>query len=152
LGKYNKTKHPIGFKVVEGALYFLEYAVILPLIILLWFIVLTILLMLLTERSVDTLLLISATLIVAIRMTSYYHHDLSIELAKLVPFTLLATSLVSPEFFSIERVIGQITLIPNVFGHIFYYLFLIVIVEVVLRGFELLSSFFQEDIEVNRKK
>ena len=147
LGKYNKTKHPFIVKLVAGLLYFIEYVLILPFFIFLWFVILTIFLLILTDRTITTLLVISATLIAAIRMTAYYHQDLSKDLAKLIPFTLLATSLLQTNFFSVERVLGQISLIPRAFGHVFYYLSFIIILEVVLRGFELFGSIFQADIK-----
>ena len=150
LNKYNKSTHPFVVKFVAGLLYFLEYVLILPFFIFLWFIVLTIFLMLLTERTIETLLIISATLIAAIRMTAYYNQDLSKDLAKLVPFTLLATSLLSPNFFSVERVLGQIALIPTVFGPVLYYLIFIIALEMVLRGFELFGGMFQSDAKIKK--
>lgn len=152
LAKYNKSTNPLFVKLVAGLLYFIEYVLILPFFIFLWFVVLTIFLLLLTERTIETLLLVSATLIAAIRMTSYYSQDLSKDLAKLVPFTLLATSLLTPNFFSVERVLGQIALIPNVFGNVFYYLLFIVILEIVLRSFELFGSLFESEEPKVKKK
>ena len=37
LNRYNTAEHPTNAKVVAGALYFLEYAIILPFLIFFWF-------------------------------------------------------------------------------------------------------------------
>ena len=89
LNKYNKSKHPFMTKLVAGALYLLEYILILPFLIFLWFTVLTLLLIVITSGlEIQAVLIISATIIATIRMTSYYHESLSQDIAKLVPLTL----------------------------------------------------------------
>lgn len=152
LNKYNKSKHPTMTKLIAGGLYLVEYALILPILIFLWFAVFTMLLIFITEDlSVGTLLIIAGTVIAAIRMTCYYSEDLSKEIAKLVPFTLLATSLLNPGFFSVQRVFSLFTEIPSLFGEIGIYLFFIIILEVILRGFDFLFSLFQLDEPIKKK-
>lgn len=153
LNKYNKSTHPLATKLIAGALYLAEYILILPLLIFLWFTIFTILLIFITEDlSINTLLIISATVIAAIRMTSYYTEDLSKEIAKLIPFTLLATSLLTPKFFSVTRVFSLFSEIPTLFGEIGIYLFFIIILEIVLRGFDFLFSLFDWDESILKKK
>jgi len=150
LNKYNRSKHPTVEKLFAGGLYFIEYIVIMPFLIFFWFSIFTIFLIFLTD-SVETslLLIISATIIGAIRMTSYYKEDLAKDLAKLVPFTLLAVSLLNPGFFSIERIIGQFSELTNFFGSISTYLIFIIIIEIILRFFDFLFSLFGlEDKEI----
>ena len=151
LNKYNKSKHPATAKMVAGGFYLLEYIIILPFLIFFWFLIFTVFLLLLTESlPVSTLLIISATIIAAIRMTAYYNEDLSKDLAKLVPFTLLGVSIVNPNFFNVGRVISQITEIPQFTSHIVSYLIFIVVLEVVLRIFEFAFSIFNLKEEVPR--
>lgn len=143
LNKYNKSKHPTGAKMLAGAFYLLEYIVILPFLIFFWFLIFTLFLLLLTENlPVNTLLIISATVIAAIRMTAYYNEDLSKDLAKLVPFTLLGVSLINPTFFNVGRIISQLSEIPQFISHIVSYLIFIVALEIVLRIFEFIFSIF----------
>ncbi|RLG10935.1 hypothetical protein DRN73_06620 [Candidatus Pacearchaeota archaeon] len=144
LNKYNKSKHPLFAKLIAGGLFFLEYLLIMPLLIFLWFAIFTILLIFITENlSIDALLIISATTIAAIRMLAYHHEDLAQDVAKIIPFTLLATSLLNPDFFSVERVLGRIKEIPGVFDKILIYLLFIILLEAVLRLIDFLFSLFQ---------
>lgn len=148
LNKYNKSEHPATSKMLAGVFYLLEYIIILPFLIFFWFLIFTIFLLVLTTNlPVGTLLIISATIIAAIRMTAYYNEDLSKDLAKLVPFTLLGVSIINPNFFDVGRIISQIGEIPQFTTHIISYLIFIVALEVVLRIFEFIFSIFNLDDE-----
>ncbi len=149
LNKYNRSKHPATAKMLAGLFYLLEYIIILPFLIFFWFLIFTVFLLLLTNNlPVGTLLIISATIIAAIRMTAYYNEDLSKDLAKLVPFTLLGVSIVTPNFFNVGRIISQVTEIPQFISHIVSYLIFIVALEIVLRIFEFAFSIFHLKEEV----
>ena len=153
LGRYNQSKHRLFMKFFALILYVIEYLVILPFLIFLWFGVFTILLILLTENlSVQTLLLISTIIISAIRITSYYKEDLSKDIAKMLPFTLLGVFITNfTSGFSFERILSQLSQIPNFFSHIFSYLAFIFLVEFVLRIIEILfvasGKISEEDLE-----
>ena len=149
LNKYNKSQHPTTAKMLAGFFYLLEYIIILPFLIFFWFLIFTVFLLVLTNGlPVGTLLIISATIIAAIRMTAYYNEDLSRDLAKLVPFTLLGVSIINPNFFDVGRIISQISEIPQFFSHIISYLIFIVALEIVLRIFEFAFSIFNLKEEV----
>lgn len=153
LKKYSRAEHPVLAKLVAGGLYFIEYIIILPFLIFFWFAVFTLFLIFLTENlEVSTLLLISAVIIAAIRMTSYYSEDLSKEIAKLLPFMLLAISLLSPNFFNLERIFSHFSELPNFFGNIAYYLIFIIGLEVILRFFDFIFSLFGVGEEVVKEK
>lgn len=150
LSKYNTTKHPFLTKVLAVTFYFLEYIIILPFLICFWFIIFTLFLIFLTEGiELPNLLIISATIIAVIRITAYYREDLSKELAKLLPLTLLAVSITIADFFNIERIMGNLNEIPSFFSQILIYLSFIVVLEIVLRFFEFIFSLF--DLEENSK-
>lgn len=152
LNKYNKSEHPVAAKLFAGFFYFLEYIIILPFLIFFWFAAFTIFLILLTkDLEVGSLLIISATIIAAIRMTSYYKENLSRELAKLLPFTLLAISMLNPGFFSIERVFSQLSQIPSFLNQIIYYLLFIITLELILRFFDFIFSLFSSNKEVSKE-
>ncbi|MBA7674685.1 hypothetical protein ES703_82906 [subsurface metagenome] len=97
-------------------------------------------------------------MIAAIRMTSYYKGGLSQEIAKILPFTLLAISVLNPNFFLeaqyLERVISQLSQIPSFFSQIIYYLLFIIILEVILRLFDFIFSLFklEEVPKIEEKK
>ena len=143
LNKYNKTDHPLFTKLLAGGFYFLEYIIILPFIIFFWFIIFTLFLILLTDSlEVGALLTVSAIIVAVVRMCCYYKEDLAKDLAKLLPFTLLAIALLNPSFFNFERILGHITTIPIFFNKILIYLAFIMILEVVLRLFDFIFSLF----------
>ena len=155
LNKYNKAEHPIFTKFVAAGLYFLEYIIILPFLIFIGFSAFTIFLILLTENlEISVLLLISAIIVATIRMTSYYSEDLSKDVAKLLPFTLLAVSVLNPNFFNIERIFSQFNELVGVFGNITEYLLFIILLEIILRFFDLLFSVFglHDEEEVEEEK
>ena len=156
LNRYNKSDHPLFTKLVAGGLYFIEYIIILPFLIFFWFAIFTFFLILLTEKGeVGTILLISAVVIAAIRMAAYYQRGLAEEMAKILPFTLLAISVLNPQFFTIgffTRIISSIGEIPSFFSEIIGYLLFIIILEIILRLFEFLFSLFGIDEEETKIK
>jgi hypothetical protein len=157
LNQYNRSEHAFFTKILAGTFYLLEYIIILPFLIFFWFSIFTLFLIFLTDNlEINFLLLISAVIIASIRMTSYYKEDLAKDLAKLVPFTLLAVSILNPKFFSIERIFNQFAELPNFFNEIFIYLIFIIILEMILRFFEFIFSLFgideKEIEEIKNKK
>ncbi len=141
LNKYNTFEHPTLGRFFGAALYFLEYILILPLLVFIWFSVFTLFLIFLTENlDVGAIILISATVIAAIRVVAYYNNDLSKDLAKLLPLTLLGLAITKTGFFSIERIFSHFSRLPDFFSQIFYYLIFIIILEIILRIFDLFFS------------
>jgi len=100
----------------------------------------TLFLIFLTENlTVNSLLIISVTIIGAIRMISYipnYGEDLAKDVAKLLPFTLLAVSILNPDFFDIQRIFGNFSQLPGFFDKIMIYLAFIILLEIILRFFD----------------
>ena len=136
LRKYNKSEHSL----VGSALYFLEYIVILPILIFFWFAIFGIFLILVMELDLKIILFISAAVIATVRITAYipgYGEALSREMSKLLPLTLLALALLTPDFFDVERILGNIAHIEEFFSLILSYLAFIIILEILLRFFEL---------------
>jgi hypothetical protein len=141
LSQYNTSANPFFTKLVAGIFYLIEYIIVMPFLIFFWFGIFTLFLIVLTEnQTVSNLLLISTIIIAAIRMTAYYKEDLSKDISKLLPFTLLAISLLNPGFFSVERIINQLAQLPGFFGQILSYLGFIIILEIILRLFDFLFS------------
>ncbi|MCW8966390.1 MAG: hypothetical protein OQK82_06870 [Candidatus Pacearchaeota archaeon] len=145
--KYKPTEHSFGTRVLVGILYFVEYALILPILIFIIFSVFTLFLIILSSSDdVSQILIISATVIASIRVTSYYKEKLSQEIAKILPFMLLATAVLNPTTFAqieyVEKIINHLANIPNFLGQIWSYLIFIIALEIVLMFFDTIFSLF----------
>jgi len=135
LSKYNRGENS-GITTFFGVLFFfLEYVIILPFLILFWFGILSLfLLMLAKNQGLTQITLIAAAIIGATRISSYISEDLSKDLAKMLPFTLLGIFLIDPSFFSVDEFISRLYEIPGLFENILFYLVFIFALEIVLRG------------------
>ena len=149
LNQYNHSTESFFSKLLKSILYFVEYLIISPLIIFVSFGVFTLLLIFLTTGlEAGGILLVSAAIIGAVRLTAYYKEDLSKELAKFIPFTLLAVSVLNPQFFNLERVFGVFSSLPALFNQAGIYLVFIILLEIILRLFDFTFSLFGlEDVD-----
>ena len=156
LNQYNRADHPLLTKLTTIGFYLLEYILILPALIFFWFSILTIFLILFTEHlAVQDIIIISATVIAAIRMTSYipkYGEKVSREIAKLIPLNLLAISLLYPGIVDFERVLNQVGSVPGLFSVMLSYLTFIIGLEMVLRFFDFLFTLLGFDDQLEAKK
>ncbi len=143
LNQYNQYANPAAVKFFAVIFYLIEYVILLPILTFFWFSVLSVLLLILAENlDVKTVLLISAALVSAVRITSYVTEDLAKDLAKMLPFTLLAIAITNVAFFDIAALVSRATEIPSLFSHIPYYLLFIVSVELIMRTFTFFESVF----------
>lgn len=138
LGQYNTSKHPFFSKFFAGIFYILEYIIILPIIVFLWFSVFTIFLILIADGSeIGNLMLVSVTIISAIRMISYvpkYGKELAESVAILFPLSILIIFISTPNlFFDFGRILGHIGEIPALFDQILFYLLFMISLETILR-------------------
>jgi len=164
LSQYNHSENPVMAKLIGMIIYFFEYLIIIPFIVFLAFSVFTIFLIILTtNQNIGHILIVSAVVIGAIRMTSYYKQNLSQEIAKFLPMTLLAVAVLNPASFSeaqyLEQILTTFSQIPSVIKQIGSYLLFIIILEAVLRIFNLMFSFIgmieespEETMPVEEKK
>ncbi len=133
--------------------YIIEYIIIMPLLTLLWFGFLAVFLIILSKQGVATILMISAALVAAVRVTAFINEDLSKDLAKLLPFTLLGLFIIQPDFFNLSEMIGRISDIPSLFYHIPYYLIFIVALETIMRLADFIGhSVGTEEAETERQQ
>jgi len=152
LSQYNKYSNRAIVKSFAIIFYILEYIVILPVLTFFWFAVLAILILILSEGLPPlTILLISAALVAAVRITSYISESLSKDLAKMLPFTLIAIAITKPGFFAIDTLLSRIQNIPSLFSNILYYLLFIIGVELIMRTFELLKNAFRHNEEIEEE-
>lgn len=134
LNQYNYSKHPKLEKFLVVCLYIIEYMVILPFLVLFWFSILSIFLLLLSETGdIQQILMISAAIIAAVRVTAYIQEDLSKEIAKILPFTVLAMFIMKADLFDATKLFKSIIEIPQLFSHIFMFIVFIFFIEFVLR-------------------
>jgi len=134
LNQYNKARHPVITKTLSVVFYIIEYIFIFPLFTFFWFLVLTILLSFMMEgQGLQTILLISIALVGAVRITAYYNQDLSKDLAKLVPFSLLSILLLNLNSFSFSASLSLVASLPSLWKIMFYYLMVVFFLELFLR-------------------
>lgn len=144
LGQYNKYSNPVIVKIFAIIFYVIEYIILLPILTFFWFAVLAVLILLLSKGTdTNTILLISAALVASVRVTAYVSENLSRDLAKMLPFTLLAIAITTAGFFDINALLTQISKIPSLFSNILYYLLFIVAIEFVMR----IGDFVQSTIQ-----
>ena len=128
-----KEKYGAG-KFFSVIWYAIEHLVVFPFFVFVWFAVVSFLLMLLAKnQTAGGVLLISMALVASVRIGAYYHEDLSKDLAKMLPFALLAVFLVDIGFFSWSSSLELIKQVPSLWKTILYYLVFIVALELILR-------------------
>src|SRR3989344_7035029 len=72
LNKYNKSTHPVAAKITAGLLYFLEYILILPILIFFWFLIFAILLVFIAKgMDSQSIILLAAITIAVLRVVAY---------------------------------------------------------------------------------
>jgi len=144
LNQYNQYSNPFTIKLFAAISYIIEYIIILPILTFFWFAILSILILLLSKGlEISTILLISAALVASVRVTAHVSEDLSKDLAKMLPFTLLAIAITTSGFFDINALFSRIQEIPSLFSNIPYYLIFIVAIELIMRVFTFFSDIVQ---------
>ncbi len=134
LSRYEKSRRRFVRRVLGVVMYVAKYLVVFPLFAFFWFAVLTLILAFLAkDRSFADTLLIALATVSAIRVTAYYDEDLSRDLAKILPFAVLAIFLIDASFFEISE---SLLILERANDHretILYYLFFLVLLEFTLR-------------------
>jgi len=132
---------PLGWGVaaVENVLrvvfYLVEYVVVYPILIILWYLVFVVLLAFLAEGlGVAALLLIAMSVVSAVRVTAYYSEDLSRDLAKMLPLALLGVVILEgAASVSVGASLALVFELPGYWRRILTYLLFLVPLEFVLR-------------------
>ena len=144
LYKYNRSEHPTISKILAVMLYFIEYILVMPFLILVWFTALAfIILVIADQQSVQGVLFLSAVLIGAIRILAYVHKEIAQDLAKLFPFITLSIFLLSPGAFNLEGVFLRAAGLGILFDQVFAFFFVIFVVEIILRLGSTVRSFWR---------
>lgn len=143
LRQYNRTLHPFWNKMLASFLFFVEYLLLMPFLILLWFAALSIIILLIAdEKTASQVLFVSAGLIGAVRILAYFHQEIAKDLAKLFPFIMLSVFILSPNSFFPSKIMEKIFEIPSLFPKAIFFLGIVVAVEIILRIFHTAAEFF----------
>lgn len=138
LRQYNSLEHPVLNKMLAGILYFIEYIIVLPFLILFWYAVFALFLLFFSENlGLEQILLLSAAVVGAIRLLAYYDSELSSDVAKLIPFAILGITLLNPRLLDIGRIASPLGQIPELILSVGYVLFFVMGLEIILRFLDL---------------
>jgi hypothetical protein len=115
---------------------FCKYFFFFPVVAIIFFLGFSILLLFLT-RNIDIGMVLSTafSIVLALRITSYYNEDLSKDVAKMLPFALLGVFLVDPSYFDFDITMANINSLPQYANTIALFIFLTIFVEWILRIF-----------------
>ncbi len=146
LSQYNTLDHPGSKKTLAVLLYMIEYLIIFPFLVFFWFFVLSILILLMSDLGISQIIMLSAAMIAAIRMLAYYNEEASMEVSKLFPYTLLVIFIITPGFFSLSRILGNLSNVTELLGSIVSFGLLLIGLELVLRIIDLATR-WKTDLE-----
>ena len=149
LKKYNYSNHPVLRKFFASLLYLVEYIIITPILLILWYAGLSIILLLIArERTFSDVLFMSAAVVGGIRILTYLSdEEVAKELAKLFPFIALAELILAQNFFDSTKLVEQVLQIPALLNNIFAFIFVIFMIELVLRIFHTVYDFYSSSEE-----
>lgn len=134
LSQYNHSEHPVLKKVLAVILYLIEYIVILPFLVLFWFVIFSVFLLILSgNHDTQSILLIAAVMIMATRIASYINHELAKDMARIIPFGLLTIFILEANFFDFQGIFDKLIKIPSFSRQIFFFIMVILIVELLSR-------------------
>lgn len=115
-------------------MYIVKYIVVFPFFAFFWLTVLTTILAFLSkDRTFQEVLLVALAVVCAIRVSAYYHEDLSRDLSKILPFAVLGIFIIDASFFTLEESLAVIREAANNRETIFYYFIFLVALEFILR-------------------
>jgi len=148
LSKFNKYEFGAIYRFFAIIFFIIEYIVILPFVTFFWFGILSILLLLLADGlEITSILVVSAGLVGAIRVTSFVSEDLSRDLAKMIPLAFLGLALTTSNFFNVDIIRGKLMEVPQLILLSTDFLVFIILVEIVLRSLDLLVGLFRHEDE-----
>ena len=134
LSKYEESRYRWVRAILQVIMYLAKYIILFPIFAFLWFGVLTLILAFLSkEQAFSEILQMALATVTAIRVVAYYDEDLSRDLAKILPFAVLAIFLIDASFFTIS---DSLDILKEATDHretILYYLGFLIAAEFALR-------------------
>ena len=132
--KHDNSSIPVLRDLLHLVGYVAKYVILFPACAFFWFAVLTLMLSFLSEgREMSDILLIALATVSTIRVCAYYDEDLSRDLAKILPFAVLAIFLIDTTFFDVEASLEVLRQTRGLAETIFYYLAFLIALEFGLR-------------------
>ena len=129
--------------LLHVTMYVAKYIILFPIFAFLWFAALTLILAFLSkEQSFADILRMALATVTAIRIVAYYDEDLSRDVAKILPFAVLAIFLIDLSFFKIGESLDVLKEAKDHTESILYYLGFLIAVEFALRVIYGVLSFF----------
>ena len=142
LSKYQESRFRWLRALLHVIMYIGKYIILFPVFAFFWFAVLTVILTFLSkDQSFSDILLMALVTVSTIRVTAYFNEDLSKDLAKILPFAVLALFLIDASFFTVAESAKVLKQVRDYSENILYYLVFLIAVEFVLRlimGFAML--------------
>jgi len=147
LRRYNTSNHPMFRKIVALIFYLIEYIIVTPLLILLWFAAMAFVLLIVSSgRPTAEILFIAVAFIGAIRVLAYYKSKIARSVAELFPFTALAIYVLTPGSVNLTKFFSNTLLLPNYFEEIISYMLVVFFIEIILRVvYELYELWLSEE-------
>ena len=143
LSKYETSRFRWMRTLLHVVMYVAKYLILFPFFAFFWFTILTLILAFLSkDRSFSDVLLMALVTIGSIRVTAYYNEDLSRDLAKILPFAVLAIFLIDTSFFAISESLDLLNDTLDYTENILYYLLFLIAMEFVLRLAMAIVAFF----------
>ncbi|MCF7872281.1 hypothetical protein K9L97_04580 [Candidatus Woesearchaeota archaeon] len=150
LNQYNNATHDFWEKFLRVLFYVLEYLIIFPFFVFVWFAGLSVLVTLMANEVTNELMLIGIAVVGAIRICAYYDEDLAKDLAKLLPFALLGAFVVNTSNFTYVPLMDlPSTALQNANILVYYFVF-VIFLEFVLRVWHFLSYESPEELETDK--
>jgi hypothetical protein len=130
--------------VLKAILYFIEYILFVPFFAFFWLVFISLIMLFMApQQTATTVLLLSVGLIGVTRIAAYYSEDLSRDLAKTLPFSLLVLFLIDIENFSMASVLQVGNELSLLWKPMIYYLLVIILIEIILRLLTLSKNLFR---------
>ena len=134
LSRYEESRFRPVRAFLHLVMYVAKYIVLFPCFAFFWFAVLTVMLTFLSkEQPFADILLMALVTVGAIRVTSYASEDLSRDLAKILPLTVLAIFIIDASFFAVRESVEVLEEIRGYSESILYYLVFLIVLEFALR-------------------
>ena len=134
LSKYEESRFRWVRTVLHFVMYVVKYIILFPFFAFFWLVVLTVLLSFLSkEKQFADVLLMALVTVGTIRATSYVSEDLSTDLAKMLPFAVLAIFIIDASFFTVSESLDALGEVRDYSENILYYLAFLIALEFALR-------------------
>jgi len=115
-------------------IYFLKYLIVFPVYSFVWFLVFSFLLLVLSQsRPVEDVLFLGIIVVAATRMGAYVSDKLAEDMAKLLPWTLIALFLIDPKIVDFGGFVDAFSTIVHQIPNVAKYLLFIIVLEWLLR-------------------